>query len=613
MKKITSSFVFFCALTFGVTGYAEETEELIWATMGGDAVKLVQQSLLTEGYISSSKNIKTTGIFNTYETKNSLQDGSIQVVEFSKDLLPKINELIHDNFNRCGGFIFFDSREGAFKELSNSVYSTNKSLALAIPQLSEAEAVNQALPRVSASRIVDVIRSLENMGTRYYQHQQGQKAAEWVKQRWLSIANGRSDFSVKLYDHPQWLQDSVIGEIRGSRYPDEIIVIGGHLDSINHNNYNDAPGADDDASGIAVVTETLNVLMDINFKPERTIQFMAYAAEEVGLRGSTEIAEEYRAKNKNVIGVLQMDMVNHPGSSRNAYLLTDYTNASLNQFIRDLAGEYNSSGTHYISHGNTSCGYACSDHASWYRNSYPTVSLFEALSKDINRNLHTSHDTLSESDSTGIHASRFAKLSVEFLIELAKGSTDGSSSSSSSSSSNSSSNSSSTSSSSSSSNSSSNSSSTSSSSSSSSGSSCSSPQYAPGTNYSSGQTVKNIGNEYRCNIQAWCSSTAAWAYEPGVGLYWTTAWSLAKSCNDTNSNSSSSSSSSSSGSTSSSSSSSGGGACGDLPEWSNSDTYLSGDQVQYNNTKFQANWWTSGQNPEEHSGPWGVWTRLNGC
>lgn len=56
------------------------------------------------------------------------------------------------------------------------------------------------------------------------------------------------------------------------------------------------------------------------------------------------------------------------------------------------------------------------------------------------------------------------------------------------------------------------------------------PQYVAGTTYTTGQFVKNIGNKYQCTVGGWCSSSAAWAYEPGVGMYWETAWSYVSPC-----------------------------------------------------------------------------------
>ena len=65
----------------------------------------------------------------------------------------------------------------------------------------------------------------------------------------------------------------------------------------------------------------------------------------------------------------------------------------------------------------------------------------------------------------------------------------------------------------------------------SSGGTCSTlPQYVAGTTYATNQKVKNINNQYNCLVGGWCSSTAAWAYEPGVGTAWTQAWSLVGAC-----------------------------------------------------------------------------------
>ena len=64
-----------------------------------------------------------------------------------------------------------------------------------------------------------------------------------------------------------------------------------------------------------------------------------------------------------------------------------------------------------------------------------------------------------------------------------------------------------------------------------SGRSCSGvPQYVAGTAYIAGQIVQNVGNRYSCSVAGWCSSTAAWAYAPGTGTYWTDAWTLVGPC-----------------------------------------------------------------------------------
>ncbi len=87
---------------------------------------------------------------------------------------------------------------------------------------------------------------------------------------------------------------------------DEVLIFGGHIDSTAPGMPTGrAPGADDDASGSAVVLEMFRILTSSGFVPAKTIEFHGYAAEEVGLRGSQEIAAAYRAAGKSVIGMVR--------------------------------------------------------------------------------------------------------------------------------------------------------------------------------------------------------------------------------------------------------------------------------------------------------------------
>ena len=156
------------------------------------------------------------------------------------------------------------------------------------------------------------------------------------------------------------------------------------------------------------------MLATSNYKPEKTIQFMSYAAEEVGLRGSKEIAKLYKSKSKNVIGVLQLDMTNFNGSDLDILLVNDYTNESQNKFLGTLIDKYLTG----ISWGYTSCGYACSDHASWTGEGFPASAPFEAQKRDMNGDIHSSRDTISQSGGTADHAYKFSKLALAYALEL---------------------------------------------------------------------------------------------------------------------------------------------------------------------------------------------------
>lgn len=215
-------------------------------------------------------------------------------------------------------------------------------------------------------------------------------------QRVALLISGLSNASVEQFSHSGYNQKSVILTIQGSESPDEWVVIGGHLDSTigsRTDEHTIAPGADDDASGIASVTEIIRVLAENNFKPKRSMAFMAYAAEEVGLRGSQDIANSYKSQGKNVVSALQLDMTNYQGSAQDIVFITDYTDSSLTQFLANLLDEYLPA----LSYGYDRCGYACSDHASWHNAGYSAAMPFESKFNDYNPKIHTSQDTLENS------------------------------------------------------------------------------------------------------------------------------------------------------------------------------------------------------------------------
>jgi chitodextrinase len=145
------------------------------------------------------------------------------------------------------------------------------------------------------------------------------------------------------------------------------------------------------------------------------------------------------------------------------------------------------------------------------------------------------------------------------------------------------------------------------------------PPYQGGA-VSTGDQVSHQGAGYRCDVGGWCSQGGA--YEPGVGWAWQDAWTLLGQCDTLGSSSSSSSVSSSSSSSLSSSSStsassvsstsSSADSCAGLPVWESSAVYTGGNRVQYDTVKYEAQWWTQGENPSQ-SGEWGVWRNLGSC
>jgi carboxypeptidase Q len=95
---------------------------------------------------------------------------------------------------------------------------------------------------------------------------------------------------------------NVIGEIRGSEFPAEVITIGGHLDS-----WDPGEGASDDGTGLVQSIEILRAFNAVGYKPKHTIRIVLFANEENGLRGGTKYAEAAKAGNEKYIMAMESD------------------------------------------------------------------------------------------------------------------------------------------------------------------------------------------------------------------------------------------------------------------------------------------------------------------
>jgi carboxypeptidase Q len=95
---------------------------------------------------------------------------------------------------------------------------------------------------------------------------------------------------------------NVIGEITGSQFPKEYIIVGGHLDS-----WDLGDGSHDDGAGVVQSMDVLRLLKESNIKPKRSIRVVLFMNEENGLRGGNKYAELAKANNENHIFALESD------------------------------------------------------------------------------------------------------------------------------------------------------------------------------------------------------------------------------------------------------------------------------------------------------------------
>jgi len=401
-------FAVLAACLFAAPAHAAQGEaEKAWITLGDAAYAQLQKSA-PQLLAKDSRVMKTDDAGATEK---------VHLLEVGEDDMLELSATVHDELKHCGGFMVHASEAEARKALQDPVPWTPGRPAYVIASQA---LVSPILSKMQESNIAQTIADLALFTNRYYTSTSGSEASNWLLQRWASMGSGRSDVVVTQLAHTGYQQQSVILTINGTDKASEVVVLGAHLDSINGARTGEtgrAPGADDDASGIAGITEAFRVMIANGYRPRRTIKMIAYAAEEVGLRGSQAIAKDFKAREVNVVGVLQLDMTNYKGSASDIYMYTDYTDSLQNEFVVRLIKTYLPA----LTIGYDKCGYGCSDHAAWRAQGYATSMPFESTFRQDNPHIHTANDTYANSGNQALHALKFARIAAAYALELGMG------------------------------------------------------------------------------------------------------------------------------------------------------------------------------------------------
>ncbi|KAL5935388.1 hypothetical protein ACKVV1_000135 [Pyricularia oryzae] len=199
-------------------------------------------------------------------------------------------------------------------------------------QLPDAD-LQAALGEVDLARIRAIVDKLVGFGTRHTLSTQTDPtrgigaARDWIAEEmrgYAATAGGRMEVTVPGYvqgvasriSFPVKISN-VVATLKGDKDPDRVYVVSGHYDSrvTDVMNYEaDAPGANDDASGVALAMELARIFA--TRRPAATIVFTAVAGEEQGLYGSAFMAQTYRNASVNVEGVLNNDIIGSSTGSR---------------------------------------------------------------------------------------------------------------------------------------------------------------------------------------------------------------------------------------------------------------------------------------------------------
>ncbi|KAH7309842.1 bacterial leucyl aminopeptidase [Stachybotrys elegans] len=275
------------------------------------------------------------------------------------------------------------------------------------PTPSRQSIANPIIATLSQSSIQSSITGLTNIYNRYYRGSYAASSASFMLSAVRSAASGNSAITVRQFTH-SFNQPSVIATIPGTST--DRVVVGAHYDSINQASVSGrAPGADDNASGVATILEALRVLANARYAPGNTLEFHFYAGEEGGLLGARDIFNNYASNRVNVLAMLNQDMTGYSTSNVIA-VYTDYVDSALTTYVQRLVPIYTS-----LRLVTDRCGYGCSDHAAARSAGYPASYVCADTMSDSSPYIHTTQDTVQSSFYP--HVLQHSRLTVGFLVE----------------------------------------------------------------------------------------------------------------------------------------------------------------------------------------------------
>lgn len=248
---------------------------------------------------------------------------------------------------------------------------------------------------VSGDRLLGTVNELAQFGTRAFYTNSSWNSSTYLHDRLESLGLWvyYQDFEVSGYQ-----ARNVIAVKNGSEPTARQYLFGAHYDSANRDvkNFSDgesypAPGADDDASGVAAVIEFAEILHDKILNS--TTKFVAFSAEETGLNGSAYFVQSESAAGVAYAGTAILDMIGYRTNPNNqAMIFSDYSTNALAASIFTAVDNFDLNISITVVPGHA-LGY--SDHASFWQAGYPSLLVIEEL---VGQSVaypyyHTSEDT----------------------------------------------------------------------------------------------------------------------------------------------------------------------------------------------------------------------------
>ena len=279
--------------------------------------------------------------------------------------------------------------------------------------------IREMLNEVNMDSLEATVQHLQDYGSRIWNSDNAFAASDWIASRMeaLGLEVEQQPFYANTWTGSGQAAPNVIGIQRGTLYPDTYVVCGSHFDSFSFEAMyggGTAPGADDNATGVASVLESARIMTQYEF--EYSIIYCAYGCEEMGLYGSEAYASRCQEQGMDIIGYFNNDMNGYLNPGDPIHIDCIYPNA-----VEPIGTYYMNVGSVYypelpIRHVNFNEG--DSDHTSFNNHGYMGIYPFEDY-QNYSPYIHTPNDVIGTSVNSFEMGQQYCQMNIACLAEIA--------------------------------------------------------------------------------------------------------------------------------------------------------------------------------------------------
>ena len=278
--------------------------------------------------------------------------------------------------------------------------------------------IREMMDQVNMDSLEATVQHLQDYTSRIWDSNNAFATSDWIAERMeaLGLEVEQQPFYANTWLGSGQAAPNVIGIQRGTLYPNTYVVCGSHFDSFSWEamyGSGNAPGADDNATGVASVLESARIMTQYEF--EYSIVYCAYGCEEMGLYGSAAYATRCQSQGMDIIGYFNNDM--------NGYLYGDQIHIDLiyPNSVEPIGTYYMNVANVYfpempVRHVNFNEG--DSDHTSFNNHGYLGIYPFEDY-QHYSPNIHTSQDLIGPSVNSFGMSQRYCQMNIGCLAEIA--------------------------------------------------------------------------------------------------------------------------------------------------------------------------------------------------